>query len=34
MVHLNDIGYMENLIILNYFNIDFEIPPPPQKKCN
>lgn len=30
MVHLNYIGYMEKLLILNYFNISVD-PPPPQK---
>lgn len=34
MVHLNYIGYMEKLLILNYFNISVDPPPPPQKNIN
>lgn len=33
MVHLNYIGYMEKLLILNYFNINVD-PPPPKKNIN
>lgn len=30
MVHLNYIGYMEKLLILNYFNISVDPPTPPK----